>query len=318
MPEIKIRNLRNDDLQAVARLAHQSFSDPSLQEGGTPEAVSKRLRSLRSFRIRILSKLLRYRLEMIVAEVAGDVVGFMMLTGRGQVNLNTLMVDPQYRRSGIGAALLEYSLQRAHSWGYPFATAEVLANNLPSARLCQKKGFELYDTFTTYETSLPLSRSAERSPRNRVTLRPVQRGEQAAFTEIERKLISATDLRVRGSAARVYFPSLYRRLVDMRERKQFQAWMVEKERRRVGFQYAHTSLGNTKGTLLRPMLPDAQLDLMPSIVEMAGDWFSELGKTTLRLDVPAERSHLIEKLSDWSWQPSVEWLCLVKWLENGH
>ena len=255
---------------------------------------------------------------MIVAEVDGNVAGFVMITGRDPVNMNTLMVDPQYRRYGIGAALVEETFQRAQVWGYPFATAEVLITNLPSVRLCQKLGFEVYDTYTTYETPLPLSQPAEHSPRNWITLRPVQEGDRATFTKIERNLVSEIDLQVRGSAARTYFPSLYRWLVDYREHKQYQAWAVEKDGRRLGFQYVHSSLGNLKGTLTRPMLPDACLDFLPSIVEMAGDWFVELGKNCLRIEAPAERPQLMEKLASWNWQPSVGWLCLVKWLDNGH
>jgi len=317
MPLIQIRSFQISDLEAIARLAHLSFADPSLQEGGTPAAVTQRLRSLTSPRIRILTRLLRYRIEMTVAEIDGNVAGFIMLTGRDQINLNTLMVDPQYRRCGIGVALMEQSFQHVRSWGYPFTTAEVLATNLPSARLCQKLGFELYDTFTTYETPLPLSLPVGPSPRIWSRLRPSQRGERANFTEIERKLVSTTDLLVRGSAARIYFPSFYRRLIDLREHKQYQAWIVEKVASCLGFQYAHSSLGNPKGTLTRPLLPDAHLNCLPSIVELAGDWFFGLGKTSLRLEVPAERPHLIEHLSSWSWQPSVGWLCLVKWLVNG-
>jgi len=60
------------------------------------------------------------------------------------------------------------------------------------------------------------------------------------------------------------------------------------------------------------------LNFLPSILVMAGDWFSELGKHTLRIEVPADRPHLIENLFSWNWQPSVEWLCLVKWLDSGH
>jgi ribosomal protein S18 acetylase RimI-like enzyme len=318
MTKTLLRNFRNNDLEAVTRLAHLSFSDPTLQEGGTPEAVANRLRSLRRGHMRLLTRLLRYRLEMIVAEVDGNVAGFVMVTGHDNMNMNTLMVDPQYRRCGIGAALLEESFRRIHSWGYPFATAEVLTTNLPSAQLCQKVGFEVYDTYTTYETPLPLSQPAEHSPRNWVTLRPMQEGEQAAFAEIERKLVSAVDLQVRGSASRIFFPSLFRRLVDYREHKQYQAWAVEKDGRRVGFQYIQSSLGNPKGTINRPLLPDAHLNFLPSIVEMAGDWFAELGKNTLRLDVPAERPHLLDNLTNWSWQPSVQWLCLVKWLGKSH
>jgi ribosomal protein S18 acetylase RimI-like enzyme len=315
---MRLRNFRNDDLEAVSRLTYLAFSDPALQEGGTPEAVVERLRSLRRVRMRIFTRLLRYRLEMIVAEIDGKVAGFVMITGRDQVNMNTLMIDPQYRRAGIGVALVEETFHRAHSWGYLFTTAEVLATNLPSAKLCEKLGFEVYNTFTTYETPLPLSQAAEHSPRNWVALRPVQEGEQAAFTEIERNLVSTIDLAVHGSAARFYFPSLYRRLVDYREHKQYQAWTVEKDGRRVGFQYVHSSLGNPKGTITRPMLPDAHLNFLPSIVEMAGDWFSELGKHTLRLDVPADRPHLIENLSSLNWQPTAGWLCQVKWLDTQH
>jgi ribosomal protein S18 acetylase RimI-like enzyme len=315
MPGILIRNFRNSDLEGAARLVHLAFADPDLQEGGTPESVVARLSSLRRAHIRILAQLLRYKLEMIVAEVEASLAGFVMITGRGQINLNTLMVDPQYRRCGIGAALLEESFHRVHSWGYRFATSEVLVNNLPSAKLCQKLGFEVYDTSTIYETPLPLSKSAEHMPSNGITLRPVQDGDQATFTAIERSLASEVESTVRGSAARIYFPSLYRQLVDMREHKQSQAWAVEKDEQRVGFQYLHSSLGNPKSALTRPMLQDTYLNFLPSIVEMAGDWSSKLGKSTLRLEVPDKRPHLMDNLSTWTWQPSVGWLWLVKWLD---
>jgi ribosomal protein S18 acetylase RimI-like enzyme len=315
MPKIQLRNFRKNDLGVVSRLAELAFSDPNLQEGGTPDAVIHHLRSLRRPHIRILTSLLRYRLEMIVAEVDGNLAGFVMMNGRNQVNMNTLMIDPDYRRCGIGFALVEETFRRAHNYGYRFATAEVLVNNLPSARLCQKLGFEVYDTYTPYETSLPLDQPAERSPRNWVSLRPVQANEQAAFKEIERKLVSPLDLQIRGSASRFFFPSLYRKLVDFREHKQFQAWAVEKDGQPVGFQYVYSSLGNPKGTLARPLLPDSRLNFLPSVVELAGDWFAELGKNSLRLDVSAERPHLLEKLSCWNWHASVGWLCLVKWLD---
>jgi ribosomal protein S18 acetylase RimI-like enzyme len=318
MPKTLLRNFRNSDLDAVTRLAHLAFSDPHLQESGTPQALADRLRSLRRAHIRLFSRLLRYRLEMIVAEVDGDVAGFIMATGRDHIDMNTLMVDPQYRRAGIGAALLEETFRRIHSWGYQFATAEVLVANQPSARLCEKLGLEVYDTCTTYQTRLPLSQPAEHSPKNWVTLRPVREGEQAGLAEIERKLVSPVELQVRGSATRLFFPSLYRRMVDYRDHKQYQAWVVEKDGQKMGFQYLHSNLGNSKGTLARPLLPDAQLNFLPSIVEMAGDWFTELGKDTLRLEVPADRPYLLDSLTAWSWQPSFGCLNLVKWLDKSH
>lgn len=319
MPNIILRKFRINDLEAVTRLAHLAFSDPSLQEGGTPDALAYRLRSLtrgRMLPMRLLTRLLHYRLEMIVAEVDLTVVGFIMVTGHGQMNMNTLMVDPRYRRCGIGAALLEETVRLVRSWGYPFATAEVLATNHPSAQLCLKLGFEVYDTYTAFETSLPLDQPAEHSPRNWVSLRPVREGEQAAFAELEKRLVPPMDLQVRGSAARYFFPTLYRRLVDYREHKQYQAWAIEKDSQRVGFQYIHSNMGNPKGTITKPLLPDADLNFLPSIVEMAGDWFSEIGKNTIRLEVPAERPYLLDNLSAWNWQPTVGWICLVKWLDR--
>ena len=107
MPPIQIRNFRNSDLEAVTRLAHRAFCGSRPAGGWHASGCHTPLRGLTSPRIRLLTRLLRYRLEMIVAEVDGNVAGFMMLTGRDQVNMNTLMVDPQYRRCGIGAALME-------------------------------------------------------------------------------------------------------------------------------------------------------------------------------------------------------------------
>jgi hypothetical protein len=63
MQKTILHNFRINGLEAISRLTHLAFSDPDLEEGGTPEAVTNRLHNQTRGRMRILTRFLRYRLD---------------------------------------------------------------------------------------------------------------------------------------------------------------------------------------------------------------------------------------------------------------
>lgn len=77
--------------------------------------------------------------ELWVAEVAGDVAGFVAVADD---EVTWLYVDPDRARRGIGRALLRHALARCG----PIATTVVLAGNAPAIALYRSEGFEVVET----------------------------------------------------------------------------------------------------------------------------------------------------------------------------
>ncbi len=60
-----------------------------------------------------------------------------------ECHISTLAVQPQQRRQGVGAALLEWTLNHACTLGAVMATLEVRASNTAAQALYRKYGFEV-------------------------------------------------------------------------------------------------------------------------------------------------------------------------------
>ena len=63
----------------------------------------------------------------------------------GRMTITNLMVDPEYRRQGIGQALLVQRLERMTERGFPFAMAQVLETNTASLQNLRKQNFEVFN-----------------------------------------------------------------------------------------------------------------------------------------------------------------------------
>ncbi len=82
------------------------------------ERETRRIFRWRMIPYKLLTALMGIKWEGYVAEVEGKVAGGGMYIGRKeQMAVTNLMVDPEYRRRGVGQALLEKRLERLSELG---------------------------------------------------------------------------------------------------------------------------------------------------------------------------------------------------------
>ncbi len=73
------------------------------------------------------------------AEVNGQIAGFIAFRGvDGQYEITNLVVDPGFRRGGIGLQLVQHALEKIASGD---VTLEVHSQNVPAISLYEKAGF---------------------------------------------------------------------------------------------------------------------------------------------------------------------------------
>lgn len=91
---------------------------------------------------RPLEQLGRALPDFTVARFNGAFAGYAdMLTVLDEGQVGNVAVLPEYRRRGIGAALLDALLQRAAARSLAFVTLEVRAGNAPAIALYESRGF---------------------------------------------------------------------------------------------------------------------------------------------------------------------------------
>jgi GNAT superfamily N-acetyltransferase len=86
-------------------------------------------------------------MDVLVAEVDGEVVGFLVLSFVPALSglralLDDLAVDPAYRRQGIGAALVEAAIQRASRHGATHLLVDTSRGDPIARDFYQACGFE--------------------------------------------------------------------------------------------------------------------------------------------------------------------------------
>jgi ribosomal protein S18 acetylase RimI-like enzyme len=106
MNNLKIRNFKCTDVDEFLRVSKLSFSEETLASGITPEDFEQETRRIFRWKMipyRLLTALIGIKWEGFVAEKDGKVVGGGMYIGRNnRMSITNLMVDPEYRRQGIG------------------------------------------------------------------------------------------------------------------------------------------------------------------------------------------------------------------------
>lgn len=121
--EIGIRELREEDIEELARMESESFSMPW---------------SADSFRKLLSHSYCHY----LVAVAEGKVVGCCGYTDLcHEANIDNVVVDSRYRRQGIGEALLRRLLAWGEKEQVEAFTLEVRVGNLEAIRLYQRLGF---------------------------------------------------------------------------------------------------------------------------------------------------------------------------------
>jgi len=121
---VRIEPMTVDDLAAVHRIEHASFSKPWPDEAYRSELQANRLASY------------------LVARAGGDLIAFggiwLMVD---EAHVTTFAVDPAWRRRRIGETLLLALMDLAIARQAREATLEVRLSNLPARRLYEKYGF---------------------------------------------------------------------------------------------------------------------------------------------------------------------------------
>lgn len=304
--QLTVRDFRPTDIEALVRLTEVAFSDESRLEGITPASQRQRLRFAAQWGMvpfRLLTALAGYQWALLVAEADGQVVGSAMFVGRQErAQFSSLAILPDYRRRGIGTALLRERLNRARQMGFVYATATVLPTNQASLGNLQKQGFTIYDNSTDYDIRLPMPSS----PMSGFVIRSIAPSDRTAFVELERRLVSPLQLEIEGSQVNSFLPNLPRRVLFRWGKTQNWRRVAERDSQLVGFVVAEATPESDKGFLNRPILAEGEEGVYRLLQLDAAHWLTGLGKVAMRVTVTG-RPPNVESLTD-----AVTWLNLAK------
>ena len=121
--DVRVRWMIRNDYAAVQRIENVSFPQP-----WTPEELADLMRQDDTYGL--------------VADVGLGPVGFVLYRTMGRVTaIENLAVDPLYRRSGIGSALVRKITSRLCSLKREVAVARVVETNLPAHLFFKACGF---------------------------------------------------------------------------------------------------------------------------------------------------------------------------------
>lgn len=122
--EVTIRPGRVTDLNAVVHLENRCFNDP-----WTPAAL--------------LGELVADELRLpLVLEIEGHLRGYLMAWRVvDQLHILNIATDPDYRRCGLGTALLRAAARRAGRLSLEEFTLEVRRSNRPAREFYRQHGF---------------------------------------------------------------------------------------------------------------------------------------------------------------------------------
>jgi len=231
------------------------------------------------------------------------------------MSVTNLMVDPEYRRQGIGQALLVKRLQRLSERGFPFVMAQVLETNTASLQNLRKQNFEVFNQFTVYERNLPLPKSNDSSIKP-IAVREINRSDRAIFREIEKKTTPGSILSVKGSAETQYFLSGWQRIYARFTR--YSKWIraVVASGETIGFLSAGFQDRQQKGLLIQPIIANECLNYLPVMLHEAGAWLEQSGRKSMITEIPDQWVKVREYLLENGWKKQYTWFELVRWLDE--
>jgi ribosomal protein S18 acetylase RimI-like enzyme len=318
MNELKIRNFKYTDVDDFIRISKLSFAGEWIAEGLTPEDFERETRRIFQWKMipyRLLTAFMGIKWEGFVAEKDGKVVGGGMYIGRNnRMSVTNLMIDPEYRRQGVGQALLVRRLERMSERGFPYAMAQVLETNTASLQNLKKQGFEVFNQYSVYEHTLPLPEIND-SSMPPITVREINRADRALFKEIEDKITPHSVLSVKGSADTQYFLSGWQRIYTQFTR--YSRWIkaVVTLGETIGFLCAGFQDRQQKGHLIQPIVKEGSLDLVPAMLQKAGAWLVHAGRKSMIVEFPDHWTKTRDYLLENGWKRQFTWLELVRWLD---
>ena len=173
MADVIIRKFKHTDVDDFLRLSRLSFAEELIAAGITPEDFELETRRIFRWKMipyKLLSHLMGIKWEGFVAEKDGKVVGGGMYMGRNnRMVLTNLMVDPEFRRQGIGQALLHEAPGTPFRAWFPLCNDPSAGHQFASLANIKKQAFELFNQYSVYERNLPLPdrEDPDCSPANR-------------------------------------------------------------------------------------------------------------------------------------------------------
>ena len=319
MNDVTIRKFKRTDVDDFIRISKLSFAEESLAEGITPEDFEQETRRIFRWKMlpyKLLTALMGVKWEGFVAEKNGKVVGGGMYIGRNnRMSITNLMVDPEYRRQGVGQALLIRRLEHLSERGFPFAIAQVLDTNTASLQNLKKQNFEVFNKFTVYERNLPIPKSNDSSI-TPITVREINRSDRTLFREIEDKSTPRSVLNVKGSAETQYFLSAWQKIYA--RFTGYSKWIkaVVTSGETTGFLCAGFQDRQQKGLLIQPVIADDCLNYLPAMLHTAGTWLEQSGRESMIVEIPDQWTKIRYYLLENGWKKQYTWLELVRWLDE--
>lgn len=315
--DLKIRKFTYKDTDAYIRMAISAFADEWIADGMTPDDFARQTRQmfgLKMIPLKLLTALMGLQWEAFVAEVNGQIVGGGMYGGRkDKITITNLMVEPAYRRQGIGQALLIKRLERLSQLGVPFVTVKALETNQASLGNMRKQGFVEYDRKSVYERSLSIS--SGKKDEHGVIGRKLKIYDQALFKEMEKKSMSPFVLHNEG-AQNVFFPSLGQKLYDRYVGSHYWTQAFDVDGVTVGFLAAHYAHSTTCGHIYQPVILPENILYLPTMMRQAETWMETFGLQSAKIEVSDQRSEWVSCLMDSGWNKQHTWIYLVKWLDE--
>ncbi len=307
-------------MDAFIRLANSSFAEESIAAGITPEEFAIETRRIFRWKMlpyKLLTALMGIQWEAFVAEIDSKVVGGGMYIGQNnRMSITNLMVEPEYRRHGIGQALLIKRLERLAERGFPYAVAQVLDTNVASLENLKKQNFEVFNQYSVFERDLPLPEKADSVMRS-LAAQEITHSDRTLLSEIEKRTTSPYVLFLNGSADTQYFPSrgqgLYARFAGYS--RWTKAFVAQGET--VGFIGARFHRLQRKGMLFQPIVADEHLGFLREMFQAVGAWLNEASKESMVIEIPGNRSRIQEFLLENGWRKTYTWLELIRWLDEG-
>jgi ribosomal protein S18 acetylase RimI-like enzyme len=318
MNDVKIREFNYKDVDEFIRISKLSFAEETLAQGITPEDFEQETRRIFRWKMipyRLLTALMGIKWEGFVAEIDGKVVGGGMYIGRNKrMSVTNLMVDPKYRRQGVGKAILSRRLERMTERGFPFAMAQVLETNTASLQNLQGQGFEVFNQYSVYEHPLPLPNiSSSSTP---ISVREINRLDREVFKEIEDKTTPRSVLSIKGSADTQYFLSGWERMYARFTRNSSWIQAVVASGETIGFLSAGFQDRQQKGLLDQPIVKEGCMDFVPAMLNEAGAWLEQSGRRSMIVEIPDRWTKNRDDLAENGWTKQFTWLELVCWLSD--
>lgn len=162
MAEFQIREFRVRDVPKMWEIAQLSFADEiSLLGLGAAQVLRRDF-----FIYGLLYASQRFsrkpRFKFFVAEAKGRAVGGTMIEWENDfAYISAVMVHPEFRRRGIGRALVSKTIGEAFRFGAKKAVLHVREDNLPAKNLYLSLGFQ------PFETRVNLLREASSPPQEK-------------------------------------------------------------------------------------------------------------------------------------------------------